>query len=365
MPFTQYYKTGNKRFHNLFQAFDSYKKSRQEISYCVDDAFITSIAGHSRPKDISKKAIVALMVKGLRQLRQKYSKLRLALGGGTDTWTILKLCIEHKIYLDEVVCGTVSFFGNVRADLEYLPALKYAKSYEGKGIGQVKAMPPTKESLQFINKPEWYKHTNGATLAIRPFFGDSIGKPLMNDPNSEFVNITGMDKPTILVEQGKPYWVLLDVRSISEWMGIKNHCPLFYDADNPELTVAMAYSFLDNVKDISKDGVYEYETIKDRKTKDVVLESFGMRLDKPWLNHHFLGKKKFNWNSKTKLFLKELEQIGESDYLDKWYKSMETIIENYKDVPYGIEVEGKHVKTIGRFSQRIPILENGFGYPQE
>lgn len=360
MPFTQYYHTGNNKFENLFKAFDSYKQTGDEISYHVDDEFVDSIAGCKRPKDTSKKAIIDLMIKGLRQLRAKHPKLRLALGGGTDSWTILRLCIENKIYLDEVVCGLVSFFGNARADLEYLPALKYAELHEGTGIGKVKSVLPTKESLQFINDSDWYKNTNGPQLPIRPFFCE-LGKPIMNDPTSEYINITGIDKPTVIVEQGQPYWSLIDLKSIGEWMGIRNHCPLFYDSDNPELTVAMTYSFIDNLQDISKDGVYEFETIEDRKTKDTILESFGMRLNKPWLNHHFLGKKKFNWNSKTKLFLKELEQIGESDYLDKWYKSMETITKNYKDIPHGIEVDGKHVKTVGRFSQRVPILEQGFG----
>ena len=361
MPFQQNYKSGDKVFYNLFRALDYSKQTGHHISYHIDDKFVNSIAGHKKPEDTSSKAIVGLMIKGLQQLRKKHSKIRLALGGGTDSWTILKLCIENNIYIDEVACGVVSFFGNVRADLEYLPAIRYAKAYEGAGIGTVKVMPPTKESLQFINQTDWYKETNGPQLPIRPFFAE-LGKTLMNDSESDYVTITGMDKPTVLVQEGKPYWTLMDVKSIAEWMGIKNHYPLFYDSDNPELTVAMTYSFIDHLKDITKNGVYEYETIEDRKTKDKILESFGMRLHKPWLNHHFLGKKKFYLNSKTRLFLKELKEIGEPDYIDKWYDSMETIITNYKDIPYGIEVDNKDVKTVGRFSQMIPILQEGFGY---
>jgi len=363
MSFQQYYQSGNNKFRNLFRAFDSYKETGQDISYHVDDQFVDAISGYKRPEDISSNSIVALIKKGLEQLRKKHSKIRLALGGGTDSWTILKICMENNIYLDQVVCGLVSFSGNVRADLEYLPAVKYAKEHEGNRIGEVITLAPSRESLKFIKDPEWFKKTGGPLLPIRPMI-TQMGERLMNDPGSGYITITGMDKPTVLVQEGKPYWTLLDVRSIAEWMGIENHCPLFYDSDNPELTVAMTYSFMDHVKDMTKDGVYEYEFL-DRITKHKVLESFGMRLSRPWLNHHYLGKHKFNLNIKTKYFLKELEQIGESQYLVDWYNSMQRIKNDYKDIPYGIEVEGKDVKTVGRFSRMIPILNEGFGYPDK
>jgi len=364
MPFEQYYQSGNNKFSNLFRALDSYKETGQFISYHVDDNFIRSISGHKKPEDISTKTIIALMKKGLKQLRKKHPKIRLALGGGTDSWTILKICIKNNIYLDEVVCGLVSFSGNVRADLEYLPAIKYAKKYEGDKIGKVITLAPTRESLRFVDDPQWFKKTGGPLLPRRPEF-KQMGEQLMNDISSGYVTITGIDKPTVVVQKGKPYWTLMDVKSIGEWMGIKNHCPLFYDRDNPELTVAMTYSFMDNVKDMTNDGIYEYETIKDRKIKDQILESYGMRLDKPWLNHHFLGKERFDLNIKTKYFLKECEQIGEGDFLNKWYDSADGIIKNYKDIPYGIETDGKNVKAVGRFSKMIPILSEGFGYPDK
>ena len=258
MPFTQYYQSGNRKFSNLFRAFDSYKETGQYISYHIDDKFVESISGHKKPQDTSSKAIVGLMIKGLQQLRKKHSKIRLALGGGTDSWTILKLCMQNNIYLDQVLCGLVSFSSNVRADLEYLPAVKYAKEHEGTRIGEVITLAPTRESLKFIEDPEWFKKTGGPLLPIRPMI-TQMGERLMNDPGSGYITITGIDKPTVIVKEGKPYWTLLDVRVMAEWMGIKNHCPLFHDSDNPELTVAMTYSFMDHVKDMTKDGVYEYE----------------------------------------------------------------------------------------------------------
>jgi len=361
MPFHQNYRAGNKLFYNLFQALDYSKQTGHHVHYEFDKQFIESISGCKKPVTISNQLIPRLMVKGLKQIREKHSKVRLALGGGTDSWTILKLCIENDIYLDEVVSGLVSLVGDVRADLEYLPAIKYAKKYEGSKIGEVKTISPTKKSLAFINERDWFKKIGGPLLPIRPMFTQT-GQSLMNDPNSDFANITGLDKPSVLVKDGKPYFVIIDQNSIGEWMQIKNHYPLFFDKDNPELTVAMVYAFMDSLPGIKNDGVYDYATISDRKIKDRILDSFGMKLDKPWLNYHHLGKAKFDLNIKAQRFIKELPKIGINDYIDKWYDSMKYIHKQYKDVPYGTESDGKNVKTVGRYGQMIPILSNSFGY---
>lgn len=360
MSFHQNYKSGEKIFYNLFQALDHSKQTGHHVHYEFDKQFIESISGLRRPTNISNQLIPRLMIKGLKQIREKNSKVRLALGGGTDSWTMLKLCIENDIYLDEVVSGLVSFSGNVRADLEYLPAIKYARQHQGDQIGVVKTISPTKESLNFINDPEWFKKIGGCLLPIRPFF-TQLGESLMNT-DSDFANITGLEKPTVLVKDGKPYFAQMDVKAIGEWMHIKNHYPLFYDKDNPELTVAMTYAFIDSLPDLTQDGVYEYESIKEIKTKNKILELFGTKVDKAWLNYHFLGKATFNLNSKARHFIKELPKIGKHDYINKWYDSMKVIHELYKDVPYGTESDGKNVKPMGRFSQMIPILSNGFGY---
>jgi|TARA_R110000796_G_scaffold68446_4_gene156807 hypothetical protein len=363
MAFQQYYKSGNEKFYNLFQALDHHKKHSVDIEYVFDPEFISSLQHIKKPRTVSSHTIKELMVKGLRQLRKKHNKIRLAFGGGTDSWTILKLCVENNIYIDELVCGLVSFVGNVRTDLEYLPGVKYARAHEGKTIGKVQILLPTKDSLEFVNDPEWFRKTNGPLLPIRPFFCQ-LGKELMNDSDKGFITITGLEKPTVLVENGRMYWTQMDIKAVGEWMGIENHYPLFYDKDNPELTVAMTYGFIDTLPKSTwnNDGVYEYETVEDRDIKDNILDTFGMRLDRPWLNHHNLGKKMYDLNIKTEHFIKEVKALGMQDYLDKWYATMEHIYSEYKDIPYSVEPSQRgHVKTVGRFCQKIPILPDAFG----
>lgn len=360
MSFIQYYKVGDKKFYNKFQAFDYVMDKNLTIEYIMDKDFIKSLEDKPRPKNANKDLIRKLILKGMKNLRRENKKLRLALGGGTDSWTILKVCMENDLYIDEVACGLVSFSGNVRADLEYLPALRYAKKFEGKLIGRIKTMPITKQSLEYVNDPAWFKKTSGPSLPIRPFFYH-LAKEVMNS-DKDYVNITGMDKPTILVENGQMFWMQMDVKSIGEWMGIENHQPLFYDKNNPELTIAMTYAFIEALPNdhFKKDGIYEYETLQ-RSHKDSVLDNLGFKLDRPWLNHHLLGKKLYDMNTKTLHFIKELKKHGQESFLDKWRHTMSIINKTYKDIPYGLETKGHYVKTVGRFSQKIPIYKNSFG----
>jgi hypothetical protein len=128
MSFIQYYKVGDEKFYNKFRAFDYMMNKNLTMEYIMDADFIKSLEDKPRPKNNDKHLIRELILKGMKNLRLKHKKLRLALGGGTDSWTILKICMENNLYIDEVACGLVSFTGDVRADLEYLPALRYAKS---------------------------------------------------------------------------------------------------------------------------------------------------------------------------------------------------------------------------------------------
>tara|TARA_R110001632_G_scaffold168149_1_gene286777 strand:+ start:3971 stop:5074 length:1104 start_codon:yes stop_codon:yes gene_type:complete len=362
MAFTQYYQAGDTKFYNLFRAFDHYKQHNKFVEYVIDPEFVGSLQNIKRPNNLTATYVKKLMIKGLKNLRSKHNKIRLAFGGGTDSWTILKLCVENDIHVDELVCGVVSFNGNVRSDIEYLPALRYAKQHEGQTIGEVIVERPTEQSLDFINDPHWFKETNGPCLPIRPFYCQ-LGKERMNDPSRGFITITGMEKPIVQIKNGQPYWTQVDLNAIAEWMGIDNHYPLFYDKENPELTVAMEYSFLDAIPRHMKntDGMYGYDTIDDRNVKDKILDALGIRVERPWLNYHFLGKKPYDFNIKTKYFIKEIKAMGMGNYLDKWYASMQYIYDTYKHIPHSVTMKDNRLKTVGRFSQSIPIHNDKFG----
>jgi hypothetical protein len=363
LSFKQHYSINNKKFYNIFLAFDEHRKNKGWIDYVVDDEFVQSLNDIRRPKILNSQHIKNLLVKGLKQCRRKYSKVRLALGGGTDSWTILKLCEQYDIHIDEVLCCLVSLTGNPRVDMEYLPGLKYAKSLEGSIVSNVVTVRPSEESLSYIDDPDWFKKTTGPSLPVRPLMMGHFGKKIMNDKKNEFITITGMEKPTLLVEDGKIFWTLID-RIMGEWMGLENHYPLFLDKNNPELTVSLAYAFLESLPKnyMEQDGLFCYETIKDKNIQNNILEQFGMRLDKPWLNHHYHGKALRDTDSiKNRRFAKELENLGLGDHIKKYHINLQSIYNEYKDLPYAMTNYDNNIQTVGRYSQKIPIFKDHFG----
>jgi len=356
--FPQHYLCGEKKFTNLFQAFDHQKLTGHFPLYEMDHDLINSLKHIKRPKNLSTKYIRELIIHGLIQLRKNKNKLRLCLGGGTDSWTILDICIDNDIYIDEVVTGLVSLQGDVRADLEYLPAVKHAKKYEGKQIGVVKSPRPTLKDLGYVDVPEWYKQTRGRIMPCRPFFTQWYDKQL-TDPG--WTNITGWSKPSFKVQDGKIFLCHLD-GLMGEWMGI-DFVPLWLDKNNPELHVAMSYMMLDHIPKqmLSKDNFVQIDTLKDPKLENKILRALGMETPRAWLNLHFLGKKPYDQNTKTKYFNKELHRLGLEAFLQKYMQSMLEVHQQYKDLPHAIEKSGNFVQTVGRFSQKIPILQHKFG----
>lgn len=356
--FPQYYLCGEKQFTNLFQAFDHQKNTGHFPHYEIDPELIESLKHIKRPKNLSTQYIRDLIIKGLRQIRNKNSKLRLCLGGGTDSWTILDVCIKNDIYLDEVVTGLVSFEGDVRADLEYLPAIAYAKNHEGQQIGTVKAVRPTSSDLEYLDMPEWYKKTRGRSMPCRPFFDQWYDKEL-TDP--DWTNVTGWVKPAFKIEDGKVFLCHLD-GDLGEWMGM-DFVPLWIDKHNPELHVAMAYTMLDLIpsKKLIQNSFVQITNLNDTKLENKILGALGMQTPRAWLNLHFLGKKPFDQNIKTKYFNKELSRLRLDAFNAKYIESMTEVYEQYKDLPYAVEKIGNFVQTIGRYSQKIPILQDKFG----
>jgi hypothetical protein len=355
---TQHYRVGDNTYYNFFQALDEEKRTGHFVQYELDPELIDSLQGLKKPTNLSREYIKNLMIKGLKKLRKEHNNLRLCLGGGTDSWTILKVCVENDIFLDEVATGLVSLKGSVRPDLEYLPGVKYAKRFEGKQIGTVKAITPTLDDLNYVNDPEWYKKTPGCILPPRPWFNHYYHQEL-KDP--AWMNIVGKSKPSFEFKDGKVSLCHLDGVT-AEYMGYRV-VNFFCDKNNPELLVAMSYQLLDNLpkETFRKNHWFQVESIKDNQLTIKILEALGMKTPHAWLNLHFLGKKSYDQNLKTKYFNKELHKLGLGWFETKYKESLLDIYNQYKDLPYAVEKQGDCVKSIGRWSQKVPILQDKFG----
>jgi hypothetical protein len=361
--FNQWYNSNGKKFYNIWQAFDYQKETGTFPEYKLDDDFINLIKNIKKPKNLDHNYIKNLIVRRLKELREKYKYLRLALGGGTDSWSILKYCIEYDIYVDEVFTqmNTIKV-DNIKSNIEYLPSILYAEKFVGKNIGKVLRLHSTIEDWENYLIPDWYKDPNfirGNHLPGRWCIPCQFYKKT-DLPLDQCVTIHGLDKPLVQNQKGKLYWTQLDT-GISEIMGVENILPLFFDKGNPELTVAMTYGLLDN-SDTTKEYIAYDTQPKNKKLR--ILNAMGLvSTGHHFLDFHLLGKYKFDFqNYKNRLARKEIIQLGRKDIIDEYFRNMKSMILQYKDLSHGIEIKDKiYLKTINRLSQKVPIYQDSFG----
>lgn len=385
--FHNYYQCGDEKFYNIFQAFAHQKKTAHYPLYKIDQEFVDSISNFSKPKRYDREYLQGLMVKRLREIRKKYNKVKLAYGGGTDSHTIVKVCADNDIHLDEVIIQMSSITGNLRTNLEYVAGLKHIKQYEGKQIGKITELHPTRDDLKFIDDPDWYQNENinaGANLPWRVY---SLRKMITDSMAGEHdaIMITGHDKPRFLIEDGILYWCVSD-KGVGEMMGTPSTLPLFFDKENPELTVGMAYAMLDHIDiDVSNKQTRDISfNMLGTEKKYKILEACGFhRMRNHFLNVGLLGKALFNHNRKNKRFINELRELGEHDFLEKIFDTHKRIFKLYGDLPDAINnmsvipldasqrlarIRGADrykyiigVQSTGRRSQKVPILQDKFG----
>ena len=362
--FDQHYKCGDKKFHNIYQAFDEQISSGQFPEYMVDQELVANIKNIRRPKNLSKQYIRDLMVKRLKDLRKKYNKLKLLYSGGTDSYTILRLCMDNDIYIDETITTMVSINNNLRTNLEFFTGLKHAKKYEGTLIGKCTEIHNTIEDHKYVDDPLWFKDEllcSGCNLPWRPSAMPIMAKQAMNE-GDDTILLLGFEKPKIVIEDGKLFWTVTDAGT-GEMMGIKNAVPFFLDKDNPELTVALTYATMEiiDVKSKGNNGSVSYQGVDDN-TKKKLLDAYGFYItSNNFLNMAILGKEPYNQNRKNMRLFKELEKVGMTDYQDKHIQTHARIVELYGHLPHAIEKNGNLMKPIGRYSQKVPILQDKFG----
>ena len=360
-----YYSHDGKRFNNIYQGFEHQLQTGHLPLFKLDKELIASLKNFKRPKDCSKEYIAKLIIRRLKQIRNNTNRLTVTLGGGTDSWSIMRYCMENDIYVDDAVCHMVSFKNNIRANLDFVPLLNYLKPYKGKLIGTITEIHPKIEDLNYLNNKHWFLDTNriaGSYLPIRSWSLPEIHKKLLPEDN---VTITGCEKPEFLVEDKKLHWTVLD-HTITEQMGCENIIPFWCDKENPELIVAQSYAFLDTIKwQMAENGFYNYSGFN-RKQKDLLLHNLALgSTGHYFLDHHFNGKIPKShtsdvYNRKNQYHLKELREMGQQDLIQKIFDTHKYIKSRYGHLPMAIESEENFVKSVNRYSEKIPILQDKF-----
>lgn len=359
--FNQWYDCSGEKFFNLWQIYKKYQKDLEQgykhIEYVIDEDLIKSLQNIKRP-NTDPNYIRQLMINQLKKIRHKFSKVRLLYSGGTDSRTILKLAIENDIYIDETITHMVSFNQNIRTNIEYLDGIKFAKDHYKTHIGKITIVHPKLTDLDYYYNENWYLDLNvvkGCPFWLR---GQYIHR-YMPEPTEDSITLTGSEKPQIANYNGNLFWCLLD-DPLSEYMQTHSIYHFFCDKNNPELIASQIYAFIENCNNF-KEG---HNCINDfgKNTRIDLITKLGYYLTgKSYIDKALIGKKNFNLSTKNKMFIKELSQLGHEKLLEKIKATHFGIYLQYKNIPHGVEFFNGFVKSVARFSKKIPIYQDSFG----
>ncbi len=366
------YKVGDNEYQGYFRALDASidVEGNQTgwVEYQADPELIKNLEDMKRPNEVSTAMQIKLMLKGLKRARNNFKKLRLLFSGGTDSWTILKICIDNKIYIDELLCHLHSFEESPtsmqnRTNIEFLPGLKYARQHEGTLIGKILTPKHSIDKLEnFVNDSDIHKHAPGPFLPLRSAM---YYRHINSLDTTDTCTISGLEKPEFVVEDNNLFWTLMDSPT-GEWMGIKNHVPLYLDKHNPELTVHMAYRMIDFLPADQLQGKYRHInwTRCDTRTQRSLVEAWGVKTPYNWLNLHTMKSRSHSQAPKTTYFLREAKALGVTHLISQYMQQMANIYDRYKQVPYAVSFENNWVASVGRFSQKVAVGRDSFGKTQ-
>ena len=69
--FNSYYECGDKKFHNIFQAFQEQKQTKHFPKFLLDNDLVSALANSNKPKRVDGEYIRSLMISRLKDLRKK------------------------------------------------------------------------------------------------------------------------------------------------------------------------------------------------------------------------------------------------------------------------------------------------------
>ena len=356
----QWYECAGKQYFNVWQAYDTHLSDllfgKAHVEYVIDPELVESLQGIKRP-NTDPLYIRSLIITQLKKLRKKYNKIRLLYSGGTDSHTILKLCVDNDIYIDETVTHMISYKQTPKLNIEYLHGIKFAKDNFPRCIGKVSIIHPEIDDLNFYFQRDWYKNID--VVRGSPFWlrGQYIHR-YMPPADNNTITLTGMEKPQINYSAGKLEWCLLD-DPISEYMKTDSIYHIFCDKNNPELIASQLYALIDNFGSF-KDGHNCVYDLPANKRMDCIKKLGYYSTGKAYIDKALVGKKSFNTSIKNKLWIQELLHLGHNNIMDLIYESHNKIFLKYRDIPYGVEYNNGFVKSVGKFSQKITIKQDGF-----
>ena len=199
-----FYKVGKKTYHNKLQSILEHQKSNQPIE------LITPYVDSNFSID-PNQSFEELIGNHLKELREKYSIIKLYYSGGIDSHAILHCSLKYGVHIDEIIC-LKSGIGPADFEIDQFAMPRLVKLRN--------QFPKTQIIIKTITMDQyydWYKQgitqekiergACGTHNYLRLHFNLNF---CMLDSNKDVIHLRGLEKPKIIKHQNEFYSYIID-----------------------------------------------------------------------------------------------------------------------------------------------------------
>lgn len=285
-----------------------------------------------------------------KQIRQKYSYVRILYSAGSDSQTVLDAFIRNNLYVDEIVI--VSSCAFLDSDIssvanKFLVEQQARDSYMKSTvpIGKITHADVTKRNFDDYFSEKYYENCSGLGAGGRFNFNQftEVAYKLSPPPVTDYVDVLGMEKPRLYSDNKKVWWKFYDKEVIYnhysndgkpiEWFFLSDQCP--------ELIISQCHGALSAAMRIAKAKKIELSEAlvllqKNTEYYDIWCKSLG-RTSSSYMNSLSVASKP---TEKTRSIYKHFEYYQEANNI-QWrnFQTLRGIIRDIvktDDVFYGV-----------------------------
>lgn len=314
-----YYKVGDEKYYNKLQAIQQNLKTSDPIKFITkydNDDFSVVPDG----------SLGSLITEHLKELRDKYKKVKLYYSGGSDSHLLLLNMIQNNIHIDEIVCLKS---GIPTADFEIE---NYAEPTLKKFANRLRNTTITIKKTSLNDYSEYYKKGVTKDKIISGAVGTHnyfrLHWPLDfygEEPLEDVLHIRGLEKPKIMKHGDDYYTYFLD-------LDLEPHANNYqFFSSNKKIQIKQSHMFLETYRKL--DIKNEHDVWNEEQAWN---KSIGRGIDSQSLpskklffgiadNHiEYKGIKLYYQNNKEQLALKWCLE-NRPDLLQAWYENLEQL----------------------------------------
>jgi len=317
------YETNNKKFTNKFKAIDEFEKTDKGLLFTTPDLY-QKFDFSMEPDD----DFLALLKEQAIKLRDEHRYLRLFHGGGPDSHMVLRVFVDNKIKLDEVVVMK-SGFKSADFELDDYAIPQIQKHRHNLTETQVRVLEPSLKDYEAFYASDWVTKFLGHEFECTTAFFRIYDHVHNFDDGA--LNIYGKDKGNVIKHFGSTYFYLLD-----EDIEPTRHNTHNFFVEDPKIFAKQTHMIMKQMALLDQQQQYRYFARGWHPDKQDMINKSTMRyqydekfpVKKQWrkndncLQHN--GKTIYYHNNKEKASLQEATKAC-PHVVDKWFEGVEQL----------------------------------------